>query len=102
MSPAGVRRLLDRCGLGDAPGPQCGPEVDRPGADGAPVTARAAATKAERKPARGRRIRWGKVLLLVALLVVLMLVGIFGVHLTLNPETFPLLHDSAAYLLSTE
>ena len=79
VSPTGIRRLLARCGLGDARGPQRGPDVDRPGTDGAAVTARAAANKAGRKPARGRRIRWGKVVLLVALLVVLTLVGIFGV-----------------------
>ena len=97
--PTGIRRLLDRCGLGDAPGAQPGPEVDRPGTDGAEVTAGAAATKAGRKPARGRRIRWGKVVLLVALLVVLLLVGIFGVPL--NPGSFPLLHY-APYLQSTE
>ena len=79
MSPAGVRRLLTRCGLGDAPGTQPGPEVDRPGADGAAVTAGAAANKAGRKAARGRWIRLGRVVLLVAVLVVLTLVGIFGV-----------------------
>ena len=79
VSPAGIRRLLARCGLGDARGPQRSPEVDRPGADGAAVTARAGANKAGRKPARGRRIRWGRVVLLVAVLVALTLVGIFGV-----------------------
>ena len=79
VSPAGIRRLLARCGLGDAPGPQRGPEVATPGADGAEVTARAAANEAGRKPARGRRIRWGRVVLLVTVLVALTLVGIFGV-----------------------
>ena len=101
VSRAGVRRLLASCSLGDAAGQQRGPEVET-GADVAAVPAGAAATKAGRKPAGGRRIRWGKVGLLVALLVVLTLVGIFGVPLTLNPESFPLLHDFAPYLLSTE
>ena len=79
VSPARIRRLLARCGLGDAGGPQRGPEVDRPGADGAAVTARATANKAGRKPARGRWIRLGRVVLLVGVLVVLTLVGLFGV-----------------------
>ena len=100
LSPAGVQRLLDRCGLGDAAGQQRGSEADRPGTDGAAATGGAAAAKAGRKTAGGRRTRWGKVGLLVALLVVLMLVGIFGIPL--NPGSFPLLHDFTPYLLSTE